>query len=81
VLGHRVDADAALAQAEKIFAANQPYNIATLHALRGELDQAILRRHPGYSGQFILRRNALVSVAVAAEVFHIRVNRNRRFQR
>src|SRR5882757_2001011 len=48
VLGHRVDADAALAQAEKIFAANQPYNIATLHALRGELDQAILWLNRAY---------------------------------
>jgi TolB-like protein/Flp pilus assembly protein TadD len=40
VLGHRVDADLALSSFEKTYASEQPYNIATLHALRGELDQA-----------------------------------------
>jgi TolB-like protein/Flp pilus assembly protein TadD len=40
VLGHRGDADAALTGFEKNFSAEQPYNIATLHALRGERDQA-----------------------------------------
>jgi tetratricopeptide (TPR) repeat protein len=39
-LGRRGDADAALAEVEKKFAAEQPYNIATLHALRGDRDQA-----------------------------------------
>jgi TolB-like protein/Flp pilus assembly protein TadD len=40
VLGRRSDADAALAEVERKFAADQPYNIAGLHALRGDRDQA-----------------------------------------
>jgi tetratricopeptide (TPR) repeat protein len=48
LLGRKVDADAALAQAEKTFAASQPYNIATLHALRGDLDQAFLWLNRAY---------------------------------
>jgi tetratricopeptide (TPR) repeat protein len=40
VLGRRGDADKALAEVENNFAAEQPYNIATLHALRGERDLA-----------------------------------------
>jgi|ERR1017187_17136 serine/threonine-protein kinase len=40
VLGRRADADAALAVVEKKFSAEQPYNIAGLHALRGDRDQA-----------------------------------------
>ena len=40
VLGHRADADSALSAYERTYASEQPYNIATLHALRGELDQA-----------------------------------------
>ena len=40
VLGRSGDADSALAEVEKSFAAEQPYNIATLHALRGEGDLA-----------------------------------------
>jgi TolB-like protein len=39
-LGRRGDANAALADVEKRFAAEQPYSIAILHALRGERDQA-----------------------------------------
>jgi TolB-like protein/Flp pilus assembly protein TadD len=39
-LGRRSDADAALAEVEQKFAADQPYSIAELHALRGESDQA-----------------------------------------
>jgi len=40
VLGRRGDADAALAELEKKFSADQTYYIAQLHALRGERDQA-----------------------------------------
>jgi TolB-like protein/Tfp pilus assembly protein PilF len=40
VLGRRGDADAALAVVEKKFAAEQAYDIAELHALRGDRDQA-----------------------------------------
>ncbi len=40
VLGRTGDAEAALARVEKSFSADQPYNIATLHALRGDRDQA-----------------------------------------
>jgi TolB-like protein/Flp pilus assembly protein TadD len=47
-LGRKGDADAALAQAKKTFAASQPYNIATIHALRGELDQAFLWLNRAY---------------------------------
>jgi tetratricopeptide (TPR) repeat protein len=48
LLGRKGDADAALAQAKKTFAASQPYNIATIHALRGELDQAFLWLNRAY---------------------------------
>jgi len=40
VLARQADADAALSQLEKNYGAEQRYNIATLHALRGERDQA-----------------------------------------
>jgi hypothetical protein len=40
VLGHTADAESALSSYERTYASEQPYNIATLHALRGELDQA-----------------------------------------
>ncbi len=40
VLARQADADAALSQLEKKYGAEQRYNIATLHALRGERDQA-----------------------------------------
>jgi TolB-like protein/Tfp pilus assembly protein PilF len=40
VLERKGDADTALADFEKNFAAGQVYNIATLHALRGDRDQA-----------------------------------------
>jgi TolB-like protein/Tfp pilus assembly protein PilF len=40
VFGHRADAESALSSYERTYASEQPYNIATLHALRGELDQA-----------------------------------------
>ena len=39
-LGRRGDADTALAEVEKRFGADQPYNVAGLHALRGDRDQA-----------------------------------------
>jgi TolB-like protein/Flp pilus assembly protein TadD len=42
VLGRKAAADAALSELERTFAGQLPYNIATLHALRGELDQAFL---------------------------------------
>lgn len=42
VLGRKADADAALSQLEKTFGEEQPYNIATLHALRGEHDEGFL---------------------------------------
>jgi TolB-like protein/Tfp pilus assembly protein PilF len=48
LLGRKGDADAALAQAKKAFAASQPYNIATLYALRRELDQAFLWLNRAY---------------------------------
>ena len=40
VSGRKADADAALARVTNNFADEQPYNIATLYALRGERDQA-----------------------------------------
>jgi TolB-like protein/Flp pilus assembly protein TadD len=40
LIGRRADADAALAEVEKTFAADWAYEIAALHALRGEPDQA-----------------------------------------
>ena len=40
LVGRRADADAALAEFEKTFAADWAYEIAALHALRGESDQA-----------------------------------------
>jgi adenylate cyclase len=40
--GHRADADAALAEFEESFSAEWAYEIAALHALRGETDQAFL---------------------------------------
>jgi adenylate cyclase len=40
VLGRSGDADAALADFEKRFSTEQTYNLATLHALRGDRDQA-----------------------------------------
>jgi adenylate cyclase len=40
VLGRKGDADKALAEVEKKYAAEMPYSIATLHALRGDRDQA-----------------------------------------
>jgi TolB-like protein/DNA-binding winged helix-turn-helix (wHTH) protein/tetratricopeptide (TPR) repeat protein len=40
VIGRRADADAALAELERTFATEQTYDIATLHALRREPDQA-----------------------------------------
>jgi tetratricopeptide (TPR) repeat protein len=40
ILGRKAEADAALAQLKQSFAADQVYDIATLHALRGETDQA-----------------------------------------
>jgi TolB-like protein len=42
LVGRRADADAALAEFEKSFAADWAYEIAVLHALRGETDQAFL---------------------------------------
>jgi adenylate cyclase len=42
LIGRRADADAALAEFEKTFAADWAYEIAALHALRGEPDQAFL---------------------------------------
>jgi len=42
LVGRRADADAALAEFEKTFAADWAYAIASLHALRGEPDQAFL---------------------------------------
>jgi tetratricopeptide (TPR) repeat protein len=42
VLGRKTDADGALSQLEKSFGEEQPYNIATLHALRGEHDEGFL---------------------------------------
>jgi TolB-like protein/Flp pilus assembly protein TadD len=42
LVGRRADADAALAEFEKSFAADWAYEIAALHALRGESDQAFL---------------------------------------
>jgi hypothetical protein len=42
LLGRRADADSALSSYERPYASEQPYNIATLHALRGEFDQATL---------------------------------------
>ena len=42
LVGRKSKADATLAEFEKNYAANQPYLLATLHALRGELDQAFL---------------------------------------
>jgi TolB-like protein/Tfp pilus assembly protein PilF len=57
VLARQADADAAVSQLKKNFAAEQPYNIATLFALRGERDQAFawldlayLQRHPSLIG-------------------------------
>jgi TolB-like protein/Flp pilus assembly protein TadD len=54
VLGRKGDADTALAEVEKNFAADKPYYIAALHALRGHRDQAFSwlnrayqRRDPG----------------------------------
>jgi Flp pilus assembly protein TadD len=48
LLGRKADADSALTEAEKTFATSQTYNIATLHALRGELDQAFLWLNRAY---------------------------------
>jgi len=42
LVGRRADADAALAEFEKTLAATWAYEIATLHALRAEPDQAFL---------------------------------------
>jgi TolB-like protein/Flp pilus assembly protein TadD len=42
LVGRRADADATLAEFEKSFAADWAYEIAVLHALRGETDQAFL---------------------------------------
>jgi TolB-like protein len=42
LMGRRTDADAALAEFEKAFAADWAYEIAALHALRAEPDQAFL---------------------------------------
>jgi TolB-like protein len=42
LVGRRADADAALVEFEKSFAADWAYEIAALHALRGESDQAFL---------------------------------------
>jgi TolB-like protein len=42
VLGRKAESRAALADVEKNFAATQPYNIASVHALLGEPDQAFL---------------------------------------
>jgi hypothetical protein len=41
-MGRRTDAAAALAEFEKTFAADWAYEMAVLHALRGEPDQAFL---------------------------------------
>ena len=40
MLGRKGDADRALAEVEKNFSAEQAYNIADLHALRGDRDRA-----------------------------------------
>jgi TolB-like protein len=42
LVGRRADADAALAEFKKAFAADWAYEIAALHALRSETDQAFL---------------------------------------
>jgi TolB-like protein/Tfp pilus assembly protein PilF len=42
LVGRRADADAALAEFEKTYVADWAYAIASLHALRGEPDQAFL---------------------------------------
>jgi predicted Zn-dependent protease len=40
ILGRKAEADATLAELKKNFAAELPYDIAIVHALRGENDQA-----------------------------------------